>query len=75
MSRECDHCSDLAVEVMSLVDHEFTGTEVRALNQHMAGVVKAERERVLNEIEKAGMGQRTVPWLHNVLMKLWGYRE
>lgn len=34
--RECDHCSDHTAELMSLVDHEFTGDEVRAINKYMA---------------------------------------
>lgn len=37
-TRECDHCDDAVADLMSLVDHEFTGDEVRALNKHMAGV-------------------------------------
>lgn len=35
-TRECDHCSDHTAELMSLVDHEFTGDEVRAINRYMA---------------------------------------
>jgi hypothetical protein len=31
----------------------------------------AERKRVLAVIESAGNGRPTVPWLHNVLLKLW----
>ena len=39
MTRECDHADEAVAEIMSLVDHEFAGAEVEALNQYMRALV------------------------------------
>jgi len=46
---ECDHCDEAVAELMSMVDHDFTGTEVRGLNVHVRRLLAAEREKVLAE--------------------------
>lgn len=50
-ARECDHCDEAVAELMSLVDHDFTGTEVEALNAQVQSVIAAERGLLLDEID------------------------
>ena len=47
---ECDHCDEAVAELMSMVDHDFTGTEVRGLNVHVRRLLAAERAKVLAEV-------------------------
>lgn len=50
-TRECDHCSDHTAELMSLVDHEFTGDEVRAINRYMADL-EAKHAAEMRELQR-----------------------
>jgi hypothetical protein len=49
VTRECDHCDEAVANLMSLIDHEFSGTEVRGMNVHVRRLLAAEREKVLAE--------------------------
>jgi hypothetical protein len=51
MTRECDHFDEDVAEMMSLVDHDFTGADVRVLNAQVASIRTDERARVLAEVQ------------------------